>query len=265
MKRIGLIIGFMTILVFLLPLSGQDAKKEVDKKDVKADDKKEPDKKDKEKKPAVEKLIYGGKFVTRIVGQKGETNREYTVQVNEVDPKKVYDMNLWSTQRQQQLAQQYAQALQQKDFNQRAQQLANYQRDTANYQIELAKRKTQVYTAKNMEIRAAENAKVRTMTPPIEFDDTGFQKKWTKKELDALREKSPLHLSMGGTAVTNAPGYPSDLDAIKQGQLVEVYMVKTAPLKKDDTKKKKGPADDDPPMVQQGNEFVLIVILPEGK
>src|SRR5436309_1259720 len=88
MKRIGMLIGFLAVLAFLLPLAAQDAKKG-DKKETekKVDpDKKDPDKKDPEKKEEKkkEKLVYGAKFVTKIVNMKGETNREYTIEVQEV-------------------------------------------------------------------------------------------------------------------------------------------------------------------------------------
>ncbi len=283
MKRIGLLIGFLTVLVFLLPSSGQDVKKDADKKDAaKKDDKKDPEKKDAkdpekkdakdpdpekkdEKKKPPEKLVYGTKFVTKILGLKGESNREYTIETQEIDPNKVADMQKWSATRQQQLAQQYAQALQQKDFKARAQALQNWQRDSAGYQQEMAKRQTQLTSPKQLEIRATDNAKVRSMTPPIEFDDQGFQKKWTKKELDELRtrEKSNIVLYQGDSRVGPLPGFPSDLDGIKQGQYVEIYLPKVAPAAKG--AKKKGPSDDDPPAVKTSPEFVLIVILQDGK
>ena len=274
MKRFGLLIGFLAVLVFLLPLTAQDvkkdaattdkkdkAKKDADKKDVTKDPEKKDAKKEPEKKK--DKLVYGAKFTTKIVNFKGETNREYTIEVQEVDPKKVYDMNVWSAQRQQQLAQQQANAMRQKDGGAA---LRNWMRDSANYQVDLAKRQTQVYTSKKVEVQAAENAKVRSMVPPIEFDDQGFQKKWTKKELDALRDKSPLFLYYGDRKIGLAPGIATDFDAIKAGQYVEIYMAKVPPKKKEDAKKKKAPDDDDPPAAKDRPlEFVLIVILPDGK
>lgn len=252
-----MLIGFLAVLAFLLPLAAQDAKKDAkketekkvvpDKKDEKKDDKKEEKKK--------EKLVYGAKFITKIVGIKGDSNREFSIQVQEVDPKRVYDNNVWSVTRQQQLQQQYAQqVLQQKDFNARAQALQRYNMDVANYRIELAKRATQIYVTKNVEVRAADNARVRTNVLPVEFDDQGFQKKWTKKEIEERKDKTGL------------PGYfASEFDAVKQGQAIEIYMAKlAAPAPK---AKKKGPADDDPgaPMVKDRAEFVLIVILAEQK
>jgi hypothetical protein len=256
MKRIGLSIGFAAMLAFMLPgLPAQDEKKkDIEKTEKKEIDKKDPEAKDPEKKkkekepePKKDKLVYGDKFASKILGFKGDSNRELTIEVQVRDDKKVQDVANWSAQRQQQLAQQYAQALQQKDLNARANQLANWKRDTGNYQLELAKKN--VYSPKSMEVRAHETAKVRAMTPPIEFDDQGFQKKWTKKELEALKDKTGL------------PGYPVEFDALKSGQYIQVYMAKVAPA----AKKKKGADDDDPPPAPKTPEFVLIVITAEAK
>jgi hypothetical protein len=279
MKRIGLLIGFLAVVVFLLPLTAQDvkkdatttdkkdeAKKDADKKDVTKDPEKKDAKKEPEKKK--DKLVYGYKFSTKIVNFKGETNREYTIEMQELDKKKVDDMNAWSFQRENQLAQQKVNAMRQKDGGAA---LRNWMRDLANYQVDLAKRQTQVYTSKKVEVQAAENAKVRSMVPPIEFDDQGFQKKWTKKEFDALRNKSPLLLyqadgKKGDKYMVLAPGIATDFDAIKAGQYVDIYMAKVPPKKKEDPKKKKGPDDEDPPAAKdQSKEFVLMVILADGK
>src|SRR5262249_49104605 len=150
MKRIGLLIGFLTVLVFLLPLTAQDAKdakkdaaKEDAKKDVeKKDDAKKDDAKKDEKK-TTEKLVYGGKFRTKIHGVKGETNREYSIEIQEIDPNKVAEVKNWSFQRQKQLADQYNNAIRAKDGGQA---LRNWMRDSNNFQIELAKKN--VYTTK---------------------------------------------------------------------------------------------------------------------
>lgn len=276
MKRIGLLIGFFAILVILVPLTAQDVKKkdgdkadtkEVDKKgDKNSDDKKDPDKK-KEEKKAPEKLVFGGQVRTKINGLKGDSNREYVIEVQEIDPVKVNNVAKWKAQREQQLAQELFNIMRidPKDFQGRANATANYQRNLINFKVELAKQN--VYTAKNHDIRAAEGARVRSMAPPIEFDDAGFQKKWTKKELEELRarEKSNLVLYQGEKRIGPLPGFPTDFDAIKQGQIVDVYFVRQAPAKKDD-KKKKGPGDDDPPAGKAGaSEFVLIVIQGDAK
>jgi hypothetical protein len=265
MKRIGLMIGFLAVLAFLLPLTAQDVKKDADKTDKtdakkdadKKDDPKDPDKKDvkKEKEPEKkkEKLVYGAKFQTKIVNVKGETNREYTIEVQETDPKKVYDFKKWQSDRSVAQQQFNISRINPKDFQGRANAVAQYQRDMATFQIDTAKRSTQLTTGKNVEVRATETAKVRTMIPPVEFDDSGKQIVWTKKALDERRDKTGL------------PGFPVEFDSIKSGQYVEIYMAKVTPAKKDDTKKKKGPNDDDPLVTNGPMEFVLIVIMAEGK
>lgn len=278
MKSFGSLIAFFAVLVFVLPsLTAQDEKKDAEKVDKKTeekkDDKKDPEKKDdkkdpekKEEKKAVEKLVFGAKFVTKVVSIKAESNRELSIEMKEVDPKKVYDNNVWSqqrqqalTQRQQGLAKSQQNIFTQKDakarFNAQLQyqkDVAAYQNELATYQNELAKRGQNIYTAKTVEVQAAEMCKVRAMVPPLEFDDTGNEKKYTKKELDDMRDKTGL------------PGFPADFDAIKSGQTVEIYMAKAVP-KKAVPPKKKGPDDDDPPEMKMARpEFVLIVILPGG-
>lgn len=280
MKRIGLLIAFVAALVFFMPLtSAQDGKKkdEVKKDEVKKDEKKDPDKKDEKKDPpekkdpekkTKEKFVYGNKFQTTIRSIKPEGSREITVEVQEIDKNKVAAVEQWAVGQQQalgqrtvQLAQQLAQANSQKDLNARRNALAQYARDNANHQAALAKfqidltrkRATEIYTPKNVDLRGAENSKVRTNFLPIEFDDNGFQKKLTPKEKEARKDKIGL------------PGfYPSEFEALKPGQLVEVYMVRQV-VEKKVVAKKKGPDDDDPPMAKTGQEYLLIVILGEGK
>ncbi|MBI3822519.1 MAG: hypothetical protein HY289_07555 [Planctomycetes bacterium] len=264
MKRFGLFLGFLAVLAIMLPLTAQDAKKEADKKD-KADEKKvdpdkkkiDPDKKDVEKKEEKkkEKLVYGNKFSGKIVGMKGESARELTVETMEVDPKKVYDNNLWAADQQRNLAQQQfnIQKIPLKEVQNRQNALINYNKAVAAFQTESARRATQVYTAKRYEVTAGDSAKVRTMFLPIEFDDLGNQKKFTKKEFEDRKDKIGL------------PGYfPAEFDLLKQGQSVEVYMAKAAVTPKT---KKKGPDDDPGAPALGGNraEFVLIVILAEQK
>jgi hypothetical protein len=256
MKRIGLLIGFLALLAFVLPsLTAQDEKKDAaktDKKDeVKKDDRKDPEKKDETKKKAEtkkEKFVHGMVHQAKILNVKADSNREFTIELPERDPAKVAEVQKWSAQRQVQLAQQYGQAASQKDFKARNTALQTWQRDSGTYQMEMAKKN--IFTAKPFDVKAAETAKVRSNVPPVEFDDVGNEKKWTKKELDAKKDK------------TGWPGYfLVDFDALKPGQYVDVYMVKITPAKKGDPKKKKGPDDDDPPASAKDRpEFMLVVI-----
>lgn len=269
MKRLGLLLGFLAILVFLLPgLTAQDVKKEKDDEKAEKKDKDKGDKKDDDKKPVEKKveekkkLVYGSKFVTKIISIKPESLREFTIETKEIDPDKVMELNRWKAdrsvqfaQRMQQLAQQQFNANRERNLVTRAQQLQNYQRDVGNYQrdlanfqIDLAKRQQNIYKTKPVDVRGTEEATVRSISPPLEFDDKGFPKKFTKKELDARRDKTGL------------PGFPVEFDSLKPGQLVEIYMVKQAAAAKG---KKKGPDDVDPPVLTQP-EFVLVVILSDG-
>lgn len=275
MKRIGLLIALFAGLVFVFPsLTAQDAKKdgekaekkdEAKKDDVKKDEKKDPEKKDDEKKkpdapPVKEKKLtekmpaHGAVLRTKILSANGATNREFTIEMQEIDPKKVADLNNWKIQQSQALARQQYDASTQKDFKARVTALQNYQKSLANYNIELAKRSGNIYSSKPLEVRAHDDAKVRTMFLPVMFDDQGFQKKWTEKEKREFRGDTQL------------PGYPSDFEALKSGQFVEIYLHKKAPPPKDAPKKKKGGPDDDLPVVgAMSPEFIVIVILQEGK
>jgi hypothetical protein len=290
MKRIGLLIAFLGALFIVLPtLTAQDGeKKDADKaekkdeakkdepkkdkdepkkdKDEPKKDKDEPKKDDEKKKkdePKKEKLNYGQKFVTKVISANVEA-REFTVETREIDQKKQYDVQVWQTQRNTQLAQQLAQANQalaqgmaSKDFKARiaaqqnyAKAMANYERDVYNFKVELAKK--DVTTVKPFDVRANDEAKVRSMNPPVEFDDQGFQKKWTKKELEERRDKTGL------------PGFAVEWDHVKAGQTVEIYLVKAPAPPKDQPKKKKGPDDDPVPPEAKGRpEFIMIVILAE--
>lgn len=250
MKRIGLLLGLFAVTIFVLPTwTAQDVKKDAVKKDQdKADPEKKPDDKKPAKKPAPEKLVFSKKFATKVTSI-GSSSREITVETYEPDPQKVQAFQTWVVQQQQTLAQQQFSALKQTNFSARANALASYQKAVYQFEIQAAQKGgINLMSVKPLELRAAENAKVRSMSLPIEFDDLGFQKKWTKKELDERRDNTGL------------PGFPVDFDAIKSGQLVEVYLAKQAPMAKG---KKKGPDDDDPPMAK-GQEFVLIIIRQEA-
>ena len=274
MKRIGLLMAFLAALFIALPnLTAQDEKKkDADKAEKKDDAKKdddpkkkddEPKKKEPEKKKdeaKKEKLVYSNKFVTKIMSVNG---RELTVEIKEIDPKKQQDVATWSAQQMQQLGQQAAQVMQQ--LNQAAMKTkpsdrasayqnalktqSNYQMALARYQIELAKK--DITTPKPYDVRAHDDAKVRALIPPIEFDDQGFEKKWTKKELEERKDKTGL------------PGYPVDFEQLKTGIYVEIYMAKAPPRDKDkdQPKKKKGPDDDPAPEMKDRPQFIMMVIL----
>jgi hypothetical protein len=273
MQRIALLIAFFALLFIVQPsLTARAEKKDPDKaekkNEAKKDDPKKTDYPEKEKgkdEPKMEKLNYSFAFVTKLISANGESGRELTVETKEVDQKKVADVQTWQAQRMQQLTQQAAQmqqqlnqAFTQKDPKARATALqnaakaqANYQNAVYKFQVELTKK--DIYNTKPYDVRAHDEAKVRSMTLPVEFDDMGFEKKWTKKEIEDRMDKTGL------------PGLPVEFDQLKSGQYVIIYMAK-APLKdKDKNKdqpKKKAPDDAPPPTeVKSRPEFIMIVIL----
>ena len=211
-ERIGLLIGFCTVLLFVLPaLVAQAPKKDGGKAEKKVDPAND-DKKDPQKKDEKVKLVYAFILPTKIISI---NNRDLTVDgPPEIDPKKVYAEQTWQAQQMQQCRRSYYDASMQKDFQQRYIQMQNYQKSLYTFQMELAKRKNNIYTTKPLEVRAAEDVKIRSLMPPVEFDDLGFQKKWTKKELEERKDKTGL------------PGFDVDLDALKSGQYVEIYLTK---------------------------------------
>ena len=275
MKRIGLMIGFLALLfVVLPPLTGQDGKKDEVKKDeakkdepkkddVKKDEPKkdeakkdEPKKDDDKKKPEAkksekEKLTYFTKLTTKIVSANSESGRDITVEVQELDPKKVYETNVWAAQRQTQLAQDLFNAQKQKG-QQYLQAMAGYNTNVAKFQAEKAQKN--LYSPKNLDLKGAENAKVRVLNFPAEFDDAGNLKQPTKKDIEERKDKTGL------------PGFPADFDAIKVGQVIDIYLSKPPPASKAQPKKKAADDDDTPvPAAQAKQEYVMIVIRAEPK
>src|ERR1041384_7575518 len=232
MKRIGLLIGLFAVTIFVLPTwTAQEVKKDDVKKDQdKTDPEKKPTEKKAEKKPAPEKLVFSKKFIAKIMSVSTNSTREFTVETWEPDPKKQQEYASWVYQRQQALAKQQFDLTKlqfdiakQKDPKAYQNAKIAYEKARAAYQkaayeLEAEKGKkaagTNLMMVKPLELRAAENAKVRTLLPPVEFDDQGFQKKWTKKELEERRDNTGL------------PGFAVEFDAIKSGQYIEVYLAK---------------------------------------
>lgn len=103
-----------------------------------------------------------------------------------------------------------------------------------------------------VEVKTSDNLKVRTMTPPIEYDIKGNLKRWTSKELAALKGSSRL------------PGYPAQFDAVRAGQIVHVYIAKEPPPKRTSPAakaKKKAIDDDDDVIVDYPRPEVLMIVV----
>jgi len=239
MKYFGMVFGFLAVTALVLPgLTAQEKDKKADKAEKKEGDELPK----KEKKPVEEKPEHGQVVKTKILSMRPDSAREFTIEMQMPDPQKVFNFQNWQAQHLQSISTsanptQYAQRM-------------------AAYQQQLPAQQASIYTMKPFDVRAAEGCKVRTMFPPVQYDDAGNLKKWNKKELEAMKKGSKL------------PGYPSDFDALKTGQYIELYLAKvhkekekgvTKTLPAKDKKKK----DDDDPIMDKGPEVVMIVIYTE--
>jgi hypothetical protein len=244
------------VLALILPSFGQDAKK--DAKDAKAagdkkpatkaaKDKKTADKKKDKTKPKEEevnpadKVSYGQVVTGKLKQIDANSQRDFTVTLMLPDAKKIIDVNVWATQniaayQQQQLVSQLNQQRAIATANSvqaRQQAVFAYQKSLGEYNVTLTQRQiqlaqkmeTEIYSPKDYELRAAEKIKVRTATPPAEYDDKGNMKRWTVKDLKNLRKGSKL------------PGYPAEYDALRPSQTVAVYLAKPVLPQAKNTKK----------------------------
>jgi hypothetical protein len=111
--------------------------------------------------------------------------------------------------------------------------------------------------ARYVEVKTAENIKIRTLTPPIEYDIKGNLKRWTAKELAALKGASRL------------PGYPAEFDKVAAGQIVNLYVAKAPPAKRTpptakNAKKKMDLDDEDVINDYPRPEVLMIVVVIEA-
>ena len=241
-------------LLTLPPLPAQDAKgddKKAEKKDgdKKADDKKadkDGDKKDEKKKgekkkktetkakldPEEDKILNHSILMkVKIKQMDANSGREFSVEVPMQDPEKMFAVQVWL---QQQMLQARGNPLRMMQIK------GQYQQ------------KLMTETSKDVTVKAGETMKVRTLNPPVEYDLKGNLKRYSEKDLKALRGSSKL------------PGFPAEMDAVRAGQYVDLYVAKsswpTTPTKGVAAAKKKKVDDDDLP---PRPEVLMIVIVVE--
>jgi hypothetical protein len=89
---------------------------------------------------------------------------------------------------------------------------------------------------KDVEIQPADDMKVRSLHPPVAFDEKGNPKKYTAQELKEMRGDGKL------------PGYAAELTGLQDGQVVTVRLArkKDTAKPKDPKDKKNAPADEKP-------------------
>jgi hypothetical protein len=237
-----------------------DAKKDDFGDDIK-EDKKNPKKTPKKTSPKKEEKKTStarANFMGKLTQMDANSQRDFTVQVT------VYEPNPDGFNRVAQLQNQLLQQQQQflrlgpRDFQGR-QNTANAIRNTQ-FEIVKAQQPQNLYKPKHVDVklRATDDMKVRWNYPPPDYDDKGNLKKYTKDELKALRGDEGL------------PGYKGEMDALRQGQMVAVYLLQKNALKGLNTGK--GPpkggkkiTEDDEVGLRDRHEVKMIMILSEPK
>lgn len=207
-----------------LALVGQDEPK---KEETKKDD--EPKKEEKKVVKPPENLNPSWVKVANVRLKKVEPD---DVGIEGIDQQKLLAFQKWYQQQQMAIAR--------ANFQQKQQAYKNFQDQLPNQQ-------KSIYGGPLTLYKCSEKLKVRSAIPPVEYDDKGNLKKYTKTELAAMK----------GTGTM--PGYAADFSALKEGQLVDIYLAKAvaktaAPKKKDDEAVGGG----------YKGEAMLIVILGEG-
>src|SRR6266542_2914397 len=134
---------------------------------------------------------------------------------------------------QQRLTTEYQQILNIKNPTTRAQRLQSWQLRYSQwqnrYQTFLSKNQTQYKTvthAKDYELDIDVDVKVARQNLPVEYDDKGNIKEYTKEELKKMRDK-------------DLPGYTAKFEDVQPGQTVKLYVAAPKPAKKDKENGKK--------------------------
>lgn len=126
---------------------------------------------------------------------------------------------------------------------QRAQQMQRLLAQLQREQLQALRNQFRVVTEhKDFDLKAASNATVRFLNPPMDYDDKGYPKKYTPEELRKLKGKD-----------ANLPGYEADFEKLKVGDTIRVTFKKPQANKNKDADR-----DDTTP------EVAMIVILQEG-
>ena len=142
---------------------------------------------------------------------------------------------------QQRLAADYQRIMMARNPRQQAQQLRRFQQDYQRLQAQFQRlgyaqqpQYKAVTHTKDFDFEVAPEPKVARATPPMEYDDKGDIKKYTKEELKKMRDP-------------NMPGYTAKVEDLQAGQVVKLYLGKTKAKKTKTTTKKKTTDDTTPP------------------
>jgi hypothetical protein len=166
-----------------------------------------------EAKAAKDKLIAAGEVAGKLIDLNRD-ERRLTVQVH----LRYIVPNPDGIAAQQQLQQDYADALQIEDPTERFQRLREIQIALVQNQPNLVMLKEEQH---DVPVQFADEVRVRLLTLPLAFDNKGKPRKYTAEELKELKGKE------------NLVGYRGELDDLRVNQLVRVYLVRKVPAKPD--------------------------------
>jgi hypothetical protein len=178
-----------------------------------ADDDDDPPEKGKKKQ---EKFTWGQEIIGKLHVD-GNSQKDFTLHISQKVREPDYGAIQQYAQQQQQLQQQQVRMAMARSIQDRQNAMNQY----ANTMNQLQQTQMRLYRVKDVNIdvqlRYAENMKVRLYQPPVDYDEKGNLKKYTNKELQELRGKE------------NLPGYTAELDALRTGQTVKVFLSNKTP------------------------------------
>jgi hypothetical protein len=154
-------------------------------------------------KKAPEKLTSLGEYTGLLINLEDDQHLTVKVTLRFLEP------NPSAVQQQQNLMRRQVEIMQNRNPVER-------QRQLAQLAVEVAQNQRNLYTSKEVQqdvrCQAVENIKVRTLQPPLAFDDRGNPRKYSAKELKELKGSG------------NLPGYASSYSNLRTGQTVTVHL-----------------------------------------
>jgi hypothetical protein len=225
--------GILSAVLLILPLlaadDAKDAKKKDDAKPAAQADKAKPDAKDAKKSDKTakkddkdkkaekkEKFVWGASFTGKLKEMDANSQKEFTVEVQIQVPNPQGIQDYINAQAGWQRHKVEIIQAQRNNPVEMARQLAQYNQDIARALPNHLANTVKSHPL-DVKVRAADNIRVRTWGPPLDYDEKGNVKKYTKKELKEL--KGP----------ENLPGYKAEYEALHAGQVVTVYLARKEP------------------------------------
>jgi hypothetical protein len=238
-RHLWRVIALLVLAFFVLPAPADDDKKADEKKDAKADVKKD----DKDAKPDAKKddKDKKGDDAKKDDAKKDDKDAKPDAK-KEIDKKEAKETerkykdgvlrgtikNVDETKRQLRLElaipitklnEGEARALVQEQANLQTAILKRDANGIANANNAIAQHQARLYSIEtkkvDIQVTTVEDLKVRLARPPVQFDEKGKVKKYTKKELDDLKGPD-----------TKLPGYMAEFSDLHADQIVEVYLKK---------------------------------------